>query len=292
MDIFLSVNNREEILQIPIMPSSFTVSKPQGTEKFETVSGEEIMLIGSSGLKSIAFESFFPIRDYPYIHHKYNPDMWGWDYVYMIDTWIEKKLPIRLIITYERKDTPINIAVAVTSFEYTIKTDGDLWYKIEFGEFNLLGHETIVPWYDEEAIFLEELEKLKEQVKYLSEIVQELTNPFIYDYIDDNMPIWARAAVRAAVNRKCLSGEDGEKLQLDYKDLRHITILHRAGVLEFIYNYVDDNMPEWASEWVQKAIDKGYLTPKSFDESGKAMYNLTAQDLRLITIMGKAGLFD
>ena len=132
MDVFLSVNNREEVLQLPVVPSSFTISKPQTTEKFETVSGEEILLIGKPKLKSISIESFFPVREYLYLHHTYNPDMWGWDYVYKIDTWIAQKLPIRLIITYESSDTPINMAVAVTNFEYTLKSDGDLWYKIDF----------------------------------------------------------------------------------------------------------------------------------------------------------------
>lgn len=74
--------------------------------------------------------------------------------------------------------------------------------------------------------------------------------------------------------------------------MRHITILHRAGVFEFIYNYVDDNMPDWAKEYVQKAINKGYLSGMDRDENGNAQYNLTTQDLRLITIMGRAGLLD
>ena len=46
------------------------------------------------------------MRDYPYLR---DTSMKGWEYVYKIDTWIEQKLPIRLIIT----DTPINMAVAV-----------------------------------------------------------------------------------------------------------------------------------------------------------------------------------
>ncbi len=147
MDIFLSVNNRAEILQIPVMPPSFTVSKPQTAEKFETASGEELLLIGAPKLKSIGWESFFPVRDYPFLKHSYNTDMWGWDYVYTIDTWIKQKLPIRLIITYDNRDTSINIATAVSDFEYTVKSDGDLWYKIQFDEFNLIGNDNPVKWY-------------------------------------------------------------------------------------------------------------------------------------------------
>ncbi len=229
MDIFLSVNNREEVLQIPVMPSSFTITKPQTTEKFETVSGEEIMLIGTPKLKGIGIESIFPTKTCPFIHHTYNPDMWGWDYVYMIDTWIEKKYPIRLIITYEHEDTPVNMPVAVTDFEYSMKTDGDLWYTITFEQMNLLGYDNPMPWYDEEEIDMEELEALKQEVTNLRALIEELGNPKIYNEIDDTMPSWAHEAVQAAIDVGVLQGE-GDSLNLDYQDLRHLTIMHRAGL--------------------------------------------------------------
>ena len=130
MDIYLSVNNRADVMCLPVLPSSFTISKPQSTEIFETVSQGELQLIGVPKLKGITISSFFPVRDYPYLR---DTSMKGWEYVYKIDTWIEQKLPIRLVIT----DTPINMAVAVKDFEYTIKTDGDLWYTLELEEFTL-----------------------------------------------------------------------------------------------------------------------------------------------------------
>lgn len=58
MDIYLSVNNRADILKIPVLPSQFTINKPQSTETFETVSHGELMLIGSPKLKSISISSF------------------------------------------------------------------------------------------------------------------------------------------------------------------------------------------------------------------------------------------
>lgn len=277
MDIYLSVNNREEIIKIPVIPSEFTISKPQSLQTFETVSKGNLQLIGAPKLKGITIESFFPVRDYPYLRDR---SMKGWEYVYKIDIWIQKKLPIRLIVS----DTPINMVVAVKDFSYTVKADGDLWYTLTLEQFNLLGYEN--PQEDEEEIDMEELNALKEQVEYLKGIVEELANPFIYNYIDDNMPDFAKEAVTAAVNRGCISG-DGDGLDLDYKDLRHITMMHRAGAFGMIYNYNDSNMPEWAREWVQKAVTKGYITG---DESGEL--NFTLQDLRLLTIMGRAGLFD
>ena len=53
-----------------------------------------------------------------------------------------------------------------------------------------------------------------------------------------------------------------------------------------IYNYIDDNMPEWAHEAVQKAVDKGMLKG---EEEG---LNLTYSDLRTIVREYRAGLYD
>lgn len=131
MDIYLSVNNREEVIKLPVLPSSFTISKPQSLTVFETATQGDLQLIGIPKLKGITIESFFPVRDYPYLRDR---SMKGFEYVYKIDIWIQRKLPIRLVIT----DTPINMAVAVKNFEYTIKTDGNLHYKLDLEEFKLL----------------------------------------------------------------------------------------------------------------------------------------------------------
>ena len=81
MDIYLSVNNRAEVMRLPVLPSSFTISKPQTTQVFETVSQGELQLIGTPKLKGITINSFFPIKDYPYLR---DTSMKGWEYVYMI----------------------------------------------------------------------------------------------------------------------------------------------------------------------------------------------------------------
>ncbi len=49
----------------------------------------------------------------------------------------------------------------------------------------------------------------------------------IYNYIDDNMPQWAREAVQWAVDNQILAG-DGNGLNLDDDDLRHIVWIYRA----------------------------------------------------------------
>lgn len=131
MDIYLSVNNREQVLCLPVLPSEFTISKPQSNEVFDTVTQGQLKLIGRPSLKSISFSTFFPIRDYPFLRDR---SMKAWGYLELIDTWILKKLPIRLIIT----ETPINMACCVDDFSYTIKKDGDMYYSITLSEFKLV----------------------------------------------------------------------------------------------------------------------------------------------------------
>lgn len=131
MDIYLSVNNREEVIKLPVVPPSFTITKPRNNKKFETVTGAELKRIGTSGLKGITIESFFPVRDYPFLRDRTYK---GQQYVYIIDTWVSRRLPIRLIVT----DTPINMAVSLENFEYTIGQDSNLNYTMTFEEFPLI----------------------------------------------------------------------------------------------------------------------------------------------------------
>jgi hypothetical protein len=128
MDIFLSVNNREEILQIPVIPPEFSISKPQNNSVFETATQGELKILGVPKLRSISFNSFFPVRDYPFLKTR---EKWGFEYTETLDRWISQKLPMRLVIT----ETPINMAVCVDSFEYTIGKDGNLNYSISLSEF-------------------------------------------------------------------------------------------------------------------------------------------------------------
>ena len=67
---------------------------------------------------------------------------------------------------------------------------------------------------------------LTDIVNDMDKKLERLTNPMIYNYIDDNMPEWAHAAVKWAVDNKILNGDENG-LNLDDKDLRYITMLWR-----------------------------------------------------------------
>lgn len=132
MDIFLSINNREQVIQLPIVPSVFKIPSPENHEKMDTISQGEIMLIGSDGLKEFTIDSFFPAKEYPFSRNK---EMFGWEYVETIEGWRERKVPMRIVIT----NTPINMAFVITNFEYGIQDgSGDVYYSLSISEFPLL----------------------------------------------------------------------------------------------------------------------------------------------------------
>lgn len=230
MDIYLSVNNGETVMTIPVIPPQFTITKPQSTEQFETISRGDLQLIGLPKLKGIVIESFFPIRDYPFLRDRSKK---GWEYVDIIDSWIEQKLPIRLVIS----DTPINMAVAVKDFEYTIQSDGDLWYNLDLEEFDVLDDvaaaNDLPPIIAElnEEVDMEQLQKLQAQVDYLTTRVDELANPFIYNYMDDNMPAWAKPSVQKMIDKGIILDPDSG-MELTYDLLRVIVWFDRMGLLD------------------------------------------------------------
>jgi len=55
---------------------------------------------------------------------------------------------------------------------------------------------------------------------------------------------------------------------------------------EMIYNYIDDNMPDWARNTVKKLVEKGYLKG---NENGELGLNDTM--LKLLVINDRAGLY-
>lgn len=129
MDIFLSVNNREEVIQLPIVPSEFKIASPVNNETFTTINQGDIKLFGERGLKSITIDTFFPKKEYPFSRNK---AMFGWEYVEMIESWVDRKLRVRFIVT----NTPINLVFTIDSFEYGPQDgSGDIYYSLSLSEF-------------------------------------------------------------------------------------------------------------------------------------------------------------
>lgn len=75
-----------------------------------------------------------------------------------------------------------------------------------------------------------EFEYYKDVIDRLADRINKLENPMIYNYIDENMPNWAKPAIEKMVEKKILLGDDDGKLDLTYDMLRIFTILDRTGI--------------------------------------------------------------
>lgn len=103
-------------------------------------------------------------------------------------------------------------------------------------------------------------------------------NMMKYNTIDE-IPDWARGAVRKLIDAGALAGEGDGKLNLSYEMLRGIVIGTRyAEACNPHYETIDD-VPEWAREDVQSFVDQGALAG---EDGGKL--NLSRDMLRCMII--------
>ena len=80
----------------------------------------------------------------------------------------------------------------------------------------------------------------------------------------------------------CITGEGLTMGQYEELSAR----LAKLEAPEMIYNYVDENMPEWARSTVQKLMDRGYL--RGTDEG----LGLDDTMLRVLVVLDRAGAFE
>ncbi len=75
--------------------------------------------------------------------------------------------------------------------------------------------------------------------------------------------------------------------QVQWLDFKQKLIEQKEESVEMIYNYIDENMPDWAKPTIQKLIDKGALKG---NEKGELL--LTGTMLRLFVIHDRMGVYD
>lgn len=84
-------------------------------------------------------------------------------------------------------------------------------------------------WNESEEKPMTDAERIK--LNELSDAVDKLTNPMIYNYIDDNMPEWARPTVQKLLDKDILQGDENG-LNLSTEMLRILVINDRAGLYD------------------------------------------------------------
>ena len=125
MEFWLSFNNRQEVLRLPVLPPSFEISKGTSITTVDVNELGEIALIGRGKLATIEISTFFPNREYPFCQYTGFPK--PYECVTMIERWKDSKRPIRLIIS----DTNINMACCIESFSYGERDgSGDVYFTL------------------------------------------------------------------------------------------------------------------------------------------------------------------
>ena len=136
MEFWLSYNNKEEELQLPVPPPVFTIVKGNINKTVTTsnVAGEINLLgKGEGKLAEIELASFFPAQNYSFCQYRGFPRPYSC--VEMIERWRKTGQPIRLIVT----GTDINMAAGVEGFEYGERDGtGDVYFTLELKEYRFL----------------------------------------------------------------------------------------------------------------------------------------------------------
>ena len=138
MDYYLSFNNNEERIRLPVIPSSFEVSIPHQNTIVNITNLGEINLIGKTGLMSMTIESFFPNQQYNFCLYKgfQKP----YEYIKQLLKWKNSGKPIRVIVT----DTPINYAMAIENLTYSeVDGTGDVYFSLELKEYKFISTPTV-----------------------------------------------------------------------------------------------------------------------------------------------------
>ena len=133
MDYYLSFNNNEERLRLPVIPSSFEVLIPHQNTTINITNLGEINLIGKTGLSTMTIESFFPKQQYSFCLYKDFPQ--PYECIKMLLKWKESGRPIRVIVT----ETPINYAMAIESITYSeADGTGDVYFILGLKEYKFI----------------------------------------------------------------------------------------------------------------------------------------------------------
>ena len=131
IECWLSFNNREEVLQLPVTPF-FNIESTQLNQTVTLNHKGEVNLPGLRGLKTLTLESFFPHKGHNYNFLLYKDTLNPYQCCQMIQKWKESRRPIRVILT----NTDINLAMLIESFSYGQK-DGtrDIYYSLSLKEY-------------------------------------------------------------------------------------------------------------------------------------------------------------
>lgn len=137
--IYLSYNNNEELIELPMLPEKIEISGSGANKSSEVLSLGEITQLKLPKLFSLQIDTEFPANWTPVCEVSASKLKSPFDYITMIEKWRRTLRPIRFVFTGSTVD--INSPVSIESFTYT-ENGGDVGtfkVKIKLKEYRFYG---------------------------------------------------------------------------------------------------------------------------------------------------------
>lgn len=137
--IYLSYNNNEELIELPMLPEKIEISGSGANKSSEVLSLGEITQLKLPKLFSLQIDTEFPSNWTPVCEVSASKLKSPFDYITMIEKWRRTLRPIRFVFTGSTVD--INSPVSIESFTYT-ENGGDVGtfkVKIKLKEYRFYG---------------------------------------------------------------------------------------------------------------------------------------------------------
>ncbi len=133
MNIILTDISGASIFIVPIVPADTPISSNGQNDTMNSTDGR-FRIIDNQDLKVISWRSFFPVnKSYNFVKRGSLTN--GYLYVAFIELMKKYKLPVRVIVTTDRKVPFLNILASIDSFSFKIDRTGDIDYSISLTEF-------------------------------------------------------------------------------------------------------------------------------------------------------------
>lgn len=118
-------------LIFPVLPEKLKVTSSGKNEKTTVLKLGEISILRAKGLRSVAWDCFFPANDAPYVTGNIVQPI---EFVRMIQAARDKEQPLRFLLV--GTDLDINTRVGIETFDYEERAGelGDLYYSMKLTE--------------------------------------------------------------------------------------------------------------------------------------------------------------
>ena len=112
-------------IEIPVLPPKLKVTSSGNNDKATVLELGDILILRKKGLRSIAWDSFFPVNDAPFVTGRLSAPL---DIVQAIQAARDTLEPVRFLIT--GTDLDINVRMGVETFDYEERSGelGDFYY--------------------------------------------------------------------------------------------------------------------------------------------------------------------